>query len=1052
MNKLIAFFVDKGVFVNLLSVAVLVVGLGSLVLTRREVFPNVTFEIITVVTIVPGASAEEVEKLVTNPIEQDLQEVDGIKKLTSKSIEGRSLVIAQLDPDQTTEAKGKQDIQDVVDRVTLPTSAQEPLVQSIKSSQTPIIQVSAGGDIPELELRAMGRELEKRIEQIPGVARVVYTGLRDKEIHVEADPEKLKKYRLSLDDIIRALNGQNRTISAGTLEVNIKDVAGSEKIVRTVGEFTDLKDVENTIVRANEAARSISVSDVAKVYFSLERTQAENRTNGLPSLGLTVLKKETADAINVVAEVKRVVSTAKLQLDPRLQIAYINDFSSLIERRLGVLSGNLLLGLFLVIVILTVTMKFRVALLVGLGIPFSFLATMVVFYNQGYSLNLISLIGLIIVSGMLVDDAIVVTDNAVRLMEEGEEPYTAAKKATQQIWPSVTASVLTTVVAFLPMMFMSGIFGKFVRQIPLGVIFALLFSLLEAFFILPSHIATWVRIPKRSPKDQPRNARRVFRFLDGMWENRILPKYLGAVRFLVDHRYWASFGAVLLFVSAVLVARFGMRFVLFPPDGAEIFFVRFEAPPGTSLMRMIELSKPAEKVVAELPKDILKDFVTNVGLHQDDPNDVETRRGPEYAQIVIYLQPPEIRSATLDQVIERLRGPMSQVPGISRVTFDQMAGGPPVGKPVSLSVRSEEYSDILPAVKALKELMKSIPGVTDINDSYLLGKKELVVRVNGPEAASAGLSVASIGVSIRAAFEGIEATSVRQLDEELVVRVLLPREAREKETTLREFLLPNAQGQLIPLKSVARIEEAQNLSVYEHDKNRREVRVTAEVDLTKSSAVEANRKLKKLLPEVNIKYPKVEIAFGGEDADTVESMMSLARAFVVAGLAIFLILVFTFHNLLQPLLVMLTIPLGITAVIFTFLVHGRPLSFMGMLGIIALAGVIVNNAIILVDFVNQARLEGASDRDSIIDSAHKRLRPIMLTTLTTVVGLLPTAYGIGGTDPFVIPIALGLGWGLLFGSLLSIFIFPAGIAILDDLSEVQKWLARRLSKLAKRPS
>ncbi len=1043
MNKLIAFFVDKSIFVNLLTVAVFFVGIGSLVMTRREVFPNVTFEVITVTTIVPGASAEEVEKLVTNPIEQDLQEVDGIKKLTSKSLEGRSLVVAQLDPDQTTEAKGKQDIQDVVDRATLPASAQEPLVQSIKSSQTPIIQVSAGGPIPALELRAIGRELEKKIESIPGVARVVFSGLRDKEIRVEADPKMLVKYRLSLDDIVRSLNGQNRTISAGTLEVPASEPESQERLVRTVGEFTGLEDVKNTVIRANETARSISVKDVAHVFYDLERTQVESRTNGQPSLDLTVLKKEGADAITLVAQLKKVVSEAKASLDPRLQIAYVNDFSSLIERRLGILSGNLLLGLILVIVILTVTMKFRVAVLVGLGIPFSFLATMIVFYNQGYSLNLVSLIGLIIVSGMLVDDAIVVTDNAVRLMEEGADPTTAAVKGTQQVWPSVAASVLTTVVAFLPMMFMSGIFGKFVRQIPLGVIIALLFSLFEAFFILPSHIAEWVKFSKKAPQDKPRKLSRFAKSMDGIWEKKILPRYLGAVRGINDHRYWTAFGAVVLFLSAIVVARYGMRFVLFPPDGAEIFFVRFEAPSGTSLQKMAELSKPVEKIIGALPPETLKDFVTNVGLQQNEPNDPDARRGTEYAQVAVYLQPPEIRSKSLEQVIKELREPLSKVPGIAKVSFDQAAGGPPVGKPVSLSVRSEEYATILPAVNHLKEVMQSLGGITDISESYVLGKKEWVVKVKGPEAASAGLSVASVGTSVRAAFEGIEATSIRALDEEIQVRVSLPREARSDENTLKEFLIPNAQGQLIPLKSIARLEEAQTLSVYEHEKNRREVRVTAEVDLTKTSAVEANNKLRKLLPEIGAKFPKVEVAFGGEDADTSESMASLARAFIVAGLAIFLILVFTFQNLLQPLLVMLTIPLGIVAVIFTFLLHGRPLSFMGMLAIIALAGVIVNNAIILVDFVNQARSEGVGKTESIMESAHKRLRPIMLTTLTTVVGLLPTAYGIGGVDAFVIPIALGLGWGLLFGSLLSIFAFPAGIAILDDIDWLGHWLVKR---------
>jgi len=689
-------------------------------------------------------------------------------------------------------------------------------------------------------------------------------------------------------------------------------------------------------------------------------------------------------------------------------------------------------------------MRFRIAFIVSLGIPFSFLATMIVFYNQSYSLNLISLIGLIIVSGMLVDDAIVVTDNAVRLMEEGKDPKTAAIEGTQQIWPAVTASVLTTIVAFLPLMFMSGIFGKFVREIPLGVIFALLFSLGESFFVLPAHIASWVKIKTNKPRDQQATAKTTLTKLGKLWEHRILPIYTRTIRTMVVHRYLTAAGAIAIFVSSLFLAIYGMQFVLFPSDGAENFFVRFEAPSGTSLEQMNEFVLPLEKVIADLPKDILKDYVTNIGIQQNDPNDAATRRGTEFGQISVYLQPPEIRSANLQEVMNMLREPSKNIPHLTHITFEQLNQGPPVGKPISLSVRSEEYADILPAVKILKDTLKGFSGVTDIQDSYLLGKEELVVKVNGAEAAAAGLSVGSIGISVRAAFEGIEATSIRELDEEVQVRVSLPRAAREEEQTLRNLKIPNSQGQLIPLMSVARIDRDQKLSVYEHEMNRREVKVTAGVDLQVTSAVAVNAKLKNLLPELNKQFPKVQVAFGGEDQDTAESMASLGRAFGIAFLAIFLILVFTFGNLLQPLLVVTTIPLGITAVIFAFFVHGRPLSFMGMMGIVALAGVIVNNAIILVDFVNQARNEGVDKIQSILDAAHKRLRPIMLTTLTTVVGLMPTAYGIGGTDPFVVPIALALGWGLLFGSLLSTLVFPAGIAILDDVEDFQKWCVQKL--------
>ncbi len=1043
MNRLIAFFVDKRVFVDVFSVMLVLVGIGSLFLIKREVFPSVTFDIITISVEAPGSSATEVEKLITNPLEQDLKEVDGIKKLQSISIEGRSQLVAQLDPDQTTEQKGKADIQDVVDRFPLPAGVLQPIVTSVKSDQTPIIEVVLGGNLSPLELREKARELEKQIEALPGVARVVTTGLRKKEIHVAADLRKLSRYRLTLDDLVRSLRGQNQTLSAGVIEADPAKQDPNERLVKVSGEFKSLDDIRNTVIRANESAVAISVGDVANIYYDLERASLIMRTNSKPSLNLTVLKKAKADAIQLVDDLQKRIEELRPTLGAGLEVSFVNDFSSFIRRRISVLSGNLFVGLGLVLLILGALLQIRVAVLVSLGIPFSFLGTLFLFYNFDNSLNLVSLIGLIIVSGMLVDDAIVVTDNAVRLMDEGMSPRDAAVVGTQQIWPAVTASVLTTVVAFLPMMFMSGIFGKFIKEIPLGVILALLISLSESFFILPAHIAHYIQRPKAQDKTKRRGiTEKLSRAFADFWDERIVPRYVAYLTWIINRRYTALFATLLLFIATIGTAS-KMRFILFPPDGIEIFFMRFQGPTGASLDQMETLIKPAEGILSELSKKELDAFVTMIGMQAEDANDPAAKRGSEFAQIAVYLTPAQGRARSVSEVIAALRPQIEALPGFVRVSFDQVQGGPPVGKPVSISVRSSEYEDILPAVKDLKEFLKTVKGVTDIGDSYVLGKEEIVLKINASEAAAAGLSVADIGTTVRAGFAGIESTSIKGLDEEIKVRVLLPKDARADDATLKKILVPNFASQLIPLSSVATFETDRAISQIQHDSNEREVKVTGEVDANKTSAVAANAEAKKYIEStLRAKYPKTHFAFGGEDEDTKESMQSLMRAFAVAGMAIFLILVFTFQNLLQPILVLLTIPLGIMAVVITFLVHGKPLSFMGMLGIIALGGVIVNNAIILVDFVNEQRKKGIGKIESILNSAKVRIRPIFLTTSTTVAGLLPTAYGIGGRDDFVVPIALALGWGLLVGSALAALVVPVAMAALDDF---EAFLDRRFA-------
>ncbi len=1034
MNSLITFFIRQRLFGDLLCIFIVVLGVLGLALIKREVFPNVQFDIITISSLYPGASPQEVEKLVTNPIEQDLKEVDGIKKLTSVSAEGRSYVVAQLDPDQTTEAKAKDDIKDVIDRFERPDGVEEPKVQAIETKQSPIIEVAISSDLPPLELRSIAKELEIEIESVAGVAKVAYKGLRNREIRVAVDPAKLVRYRMSLDEIIAALRAQNRSIPAGSIDPPA--MGEFEKIVRTVGEFEDIKDIEKAVVRANEIGRAIRISDVATVTLDQEEPTIINRTNGKPSLSLTVLKKETADAINVVEAVRTKVLAFDAQLQEQLKAAgrasvdtdFLNDFSMYIKRRVSVLGGNLAVGMTFIFFTLILFMPWRVAAIVVVGVLLSFLGTMGIFYYNDYSLNLISLLGLIIVSGMLVDDAVVVTDNYIRYKHMGKSNDEAAVLGTREIWPAVTASVLTTVVAFLPMMFMSGIFGKFTRQIPLGVVIALLFSLAEGLLILPQHLSHYVRDADFILRPGSYRAR-----FENFWQTRIAVSYEKTVRLFLANKYKtvALFG--LFFVALTALAAIKNTFVLFPADGIEIFFVKAKAPTGTSLDHMAEIMKPIEKAVMELPSEELEDVSTAIGIVQQDPNDPNTKRGSEYAQLVIYLSPESDRTRKAKEIIESLRTKIGLPDNLESLTFDRVSNGPPVGKAVSLGVRGRLYEDIMPAVAALKEVVASIPGTSDVSDSFIKGKREIHINVKPELAASSGLNVTSVGTTVRAAIEGIKASDIQELDEQVDIKVTFKDDVKTNERILSKIMIPNQRGNLVPLKNIASFTETDSISVYEHDNNTREVKVTANVDEKNLSATDANNKIRELLPELQKKFPKVSFAFGGEDEDTKESFQSLGRAFLIAFLAIFFILILTFKSVIQPFLVVLTIPSGIMAVVIVLWLRGMPLSFLAMLGVIALAGVIVNNAIVLIDFVNREREQGVGKIESIIAAATTRLRPIFLTTFTTVAGLLPTAHGIGGKDPFVVPIVTALGYGLLIGALITLFFFPLAISILDDV-------------------
>ena len=457
------------------------------------------------------------EKLITNPLEQDLVEVDGIKKMYSVSTESVSMIFLTLDPDVTDSVKAKQDIKDVTDSWTgLPETAEDPVVTTLETKRTPVITVTLSGDVEEAILRDAAKSFEAPLEKLRDVANVNFKGVRDYEIKVETNPEKLSKYKVSINELLAALAENNINIPGGTIEAS---PGSKEMIVRTVGELNNEEDVKNTVVRANAIGKPILVKDVADVEFGFKKSSTLNRINGKNAVGITVVKKESGDVIRLVEQVKELINKdLKDRLEPGIELSYINDSSYFVKRRLNVLMSNMTVGLVLVLVILSLILPVRIAFITAFGIPFAFLLAIGAMYLGGFSINLISMMGLIIVLGMLVDDAVVVTENAQAAIKAGNSPMDAAVKGTSQIVAPVTASVFTTILAFGPLVFMSGIFGKFVQSIPVGVIIALIASLIECFFILPNHIAHWV-------KEQAKGQKQSKGVFADFWDNKVVPLY-----------------------------------------------------------------------------------------------------------------------------------------------------------------------------------------------------------------------------------------------------------------------------------------------------------------------------------------------------------------------------------------------------------------------------------------------------------------------------------------------------------------------------------------------
>jgi multidrug efflux pump subunit AcrB len=1028
--KVADFSVNRALFVNLASMVIIFAGIASFVNMRKEAFPPVAYDAVIITTPFRGASPEKVERLVTDPIEDEVMDVDGVEEVTSTSDEGVSTIMVRISEDAPDKEEVVQDIQKAVDRVTdLPEDVDErPTVTEIKLQNIPVLQVAIGGDIDEFELRRHTDELRELLKNISGVSSVDRVGWRDEEYWVEPDLEKMNRFSLSFSELAQALERQNVDMPGGKQEFD-----GRERTIKVRAELTTPEQVADTVIRANELGNWIRVRDVAEVRRALADEQVISKTNGKRAIILTVVKKQQGDIVNVVRDVRNVLDRFKDDLPEGVEITTYDDLSYYVSRRLGVLSSNGIIAFILVMVVLFSFLPPVSAFVTALGIPIAFFGTFIVMSMMGITVNLMTMFGLIMVLGMIVDDGIIISENVYRNIEMGMSPKEAAIRGTDEVAAPVLSTVLTTVVAFAPLMFMSGLMGRFVKYVPMVIIIALGASLVEAFFILPSHLADFARPMKNHG-----------RYEDGMhWFSRLRDWYKRMLAGALRYRVLLVSGTVIaLIASLALIATGVIPFRLFGSEGLEAFGIEIEAEAGVSLDHMNELVRPVEDLVADLPDNQLESFQTVVGsmgnIRGDDPTQVQ--RGSSFAQIIVYLTPSEQRELTAVQISERLRAKKDQLMpelselGIRQIRFVLPEGGPPVGADIEIAVQGPTYEGILPLVERIKEHMRQIPGVMDIDDAYELGSEEVAIAIDEQKAQRAGLSNQQIAYAVRAAFGGAVATTIRRetAEDEILVLVRLPPEQRNDPGVFDRLVIANDRGSLVSLSQVTSRETSQRLRSIRHLDGNKVVSVTASVDESVMTSMQANEKLRQRIAGIDNDKPGYSVTFKGEQEETQKSIASLIVAFAIALFLIFVILATQFNSLMQPLIIMLTIPFGMIGVVLTFLLHREPLSFLAVLGAIGLMGVVVNDSIVLVDFINKHR-EGKTIRDAVIEAGATRLRPVLITTITTVAGFATVAYGIGGSDPILKPMALAMTWGLVFATLLTLVLIPCIYLLVEDV-------------------
>lgn len=1078
MNKFVEFFIKNSLIVNLASVALIVAGIMFMAMSQREAFPKVDFGYVIIQTVYPGATASDVEKLISKPIEDELNEVStGVKRIYSSSSENVSVVAVELEADIENKSKTIQDIQSAVDGVKgLPADAEDPVVTELNTSVFPVIRISMISSKgienydDEERMREYVKRLKDKIINLKGVAKIETIGYRDKEMHVEVDLDKLDEYHVALNDISSALSYKNVNFPGGTARENGEDV-----LIRTIGEFETTGEVADTAIRANDIGQLVRVGDVADVKETFEKEEIINKTNGLKSITLTVMIKENYDIIRLVDSVRKEIGEFEEAIPEHYSLVLTDDFSYYVKRRLNVLVGNGIVGLALVVLTLFLALGWRISLVTAAGLPIAFAGTFWMMGLQGVSINLMSMFGLIMVLGMLVDDAIIVAENIYRHLEHGQRLDKAVVLGTTEVMIPVAGTIMTTIAAFAPMMFMGGIMGKFMWALPAVVSIALTMSWLESMLILPSHIfdiekifrkekdgdtaqesATLKKSAKKSRAKAPVKAEHVVKHSPF----KVRLRYVKLLSVVLQNRLKFLAGLTLFFILTGIFAVKVIKFELFPGGGIEQMVVLAEAPTGTSLEEMEKKIAAMEKAIGALPDDYVESYISRTGIMAEDESDPDTKTGSKYGSILINLTPFQQRKklskdADAQAILDRLREETKGIQkGFSKITFKMIENGPPEGTDVSVNIKGEDFATLKEIGDKYRAYLATIDGLEDIKDSFEEEKKEFRVYVNQAIAVRAGISAYDVASTIRTYYEGSVATEIKKSEEEIKVRVILPKAERDDLEQLKQISVANRQGALIPLDQVATFKRTSGISVINRDARRRNLVVTAGIsDNAKNlSAIKVNLKLQKEFADIEKEYPGYVVSYEGQFEDIKDSFVRLGRSYLIAVLLIYIILVALFQDLRQPLIVLSIIPFTMCGVVWSFFVHGLPLSFMSLMGIVGLAGVVVNDSIVYVDFINKARQRGKDAYEASLEAGYKRIRPIILTTVTTVAGLLPTAYGIGGSDPFLVPMAVAMAYGLLFGLLVTLlgtpaiynFYYPksclAGMrACKDPLENITKW-------------
>ncbi len=1001
--------IGNKVLTNLTFILVLAMGVLAYWSLPRQQDPTINFNWIVITVAWPGSSALDVESRITDPIEEAIQRVDDLDFVSSYSREGLASVLVRFEdiPSQVFERR-LGDLRREVNTAEseFPDEATDPVFIEITSSNAfPAATLALVGSGDDDSLREQAVLIEKELERRERIDRIDTQGMADPEIRIEFDATRIAALGLSPSDVATTVQTYFQDLAAGEL-----DVAGSSWLVRLKGKSTDAFDLNRFPILGRDG--SVRIGDVARVT----RTQAERselvRYEGKPSVLLAVMKAEGANTLELVDEVKDYIETRNaLEAVTGTRLVLIDDQTIPTRKALNIMQNNALIGLMLVLVVAWIFLGFKIAALTAIGIPFILAGTFWILQGMDQTLNVTVLLGVVIALGMLVDDAVVVVEAIYYRIERGLTGMDAVLDALTETAAPVTAAVLTTVAAFMPLMLLPGILGKFMMVIPLVVSVALLISLVEAFWMLPSHVlGSGMKLDHGGKMQQFRTRlNRGIRHLYTHLLIRALRRPIATLAISVG----ALIGAVGLLASGQIRADF------FASDPIRVFYVNVETEPGTKLERTLDLTLEIEKAVrANLAADEARGIVAYAGQQFTE---TEPLRGSHRGQVLVGLQP---EGREVSDIVDGMREAVLAVPGPSRVTFLELAGGPPAAKPISIKVRGSEFGELRAAADEIRSILQNTAGVKDITDDAQDGRFALQLTLDPDQVARSGLVPADIARNIRILVDGEIVESVQDQGETVDIRVVAADGQFSSPTQLLGVQLPTASGDMISLSELVDADRSPALGTIRHYNFRRTITVEADIDSEITDTVTANQSVMEAWAQLQASYPNVNLDFSGELDDIQESLDSIGILFLFGIGVMYLILGTQFKSYGQPLLILVTVPLAFTGVVLGLFVTGNPLSLYTLYGVVALSGIAVNSAIVLISAANDRLMAGMSLKHATLYAGRRRVVPIVITVMTTIAGLFSLAAGLGGSSLIWGPVATAIVWGLGFSSVLTLFVVP----------------------------